>query len=52
VKGWGIVFESVYVLYGMLCQDGSRVGFLAGAPVKVSRGVVVDMYLQVWVVHL
>jgi hypothetical protein len=26
VKGWGKMFESVYVLYGMLCQDGSRFG--------------------------
>ena len=26
--------------------------FLAGAPVKVSRGVIVDVYLQVWVFHL
>ena len=26
--------------------------FLAGAPVKVSGGVTVDVYLQVWVVHL
>jgi hypothetical protein len=26
--------------------------FLAGAPVKVSRGLVVDVFLQVWVVNL